>query len=403
MYTTEQVLMTLAALAPTCSTALPGEPTADHAARIANGIAAQLALPGLATAGEWELAWLGLTDDDANLSYVARNTTANAYAVVLRGTIESLIDAGEDLKVWSTVPFPQGGSAEAYVSEGAMEAFTEVTGAKAQAGDPSVVGLPLLPALKLLLSEADPSPTLYVTGHSLGGALATTVGLYVKAAALRTDLTCAVWSFAGPTAGVVSFQKWFDGVFGDLAYRTYNAYDLVPLAWQDLTAAEKWYPSPGPRPTTAEVVLLAAASRLPDGNLYAQPTANPHVLNTGFAVHAPATAATSYLEEVAFQHHSSTYLTLLGAPLTPAWPAVHGLSPASGSFEGGTAVTVVGTGFQPGALVYFGDRPATDVRVLSDTMLTATSPAGTLPVDVYVTTYVGTSASSSTARFRYGL
>lgn len=400
MYTNEQVLMTLAALAPTCSTALPGETVAAQAGRIGAGIATQLAMPDLATANEWDLVWLGLTEDRANLSYVARNVSANAYAVVLRGTIEVLVDAAEDLKVWSTVPFPQGGSAQAYVSEGALEAFGEIVGATGEVGDPSVVGLTLLPALKVLLTTAAPSPTVYVTGHSLGGALATTVGLYVEAAGLRNDLTCEVWTFAAPTAGVVSFQKWFDGVFGDRAHRTYNAYDLVPLAWQDLTAAEKWYPPPGPTASTLDVAMLATASKLTDGNPYAQPTANPDVLNTEFTVHAAASA--SYLDEVAFQHHSSTYLTLLQAPATPAWPDVHGISPHSGPRSGGTTVTVVGSGFRTGALVYFSAVPGTNVQVLSDSMLTVDAPPeGFGRAEVSVTTFAGTSATSSRTDYWY--
>lgn len=394
--------MTLSALAPTCSTALPNETVPDQALRIATGIETQLAMPGLATAGQWRLAWLALTDDGANLAYLATDATANAVAVVLRGTTASWIDVAEDLKVWSAVPFPEGGSASAQVSEGALEAFTEVTTALGQAGDPALTGKSLLDAVSTLLDELPASPVLYVAGHSLGGALATTVGLYLKAEGLPGGVPPVVWTFAAPTAGLASFQTWFDQQLGGSAYRTYNAYDLVPLAWEDLTAAEKWYPAPGPGVTTTIVQLLGWADDLRDGNVYAQPTANPHVLNTDFAVHAPATAATTYPAEVAFQHHSSTYLTLLGAPVTPAWPAVGGVSPRFGFEKGGTQVTVVGTGFEPGAVVYFGDNPGTNVDVRSDTLLTVDAPPGGFgPVDVRVTTFAGTSELTMSAIYAY--
>lgn len=395
----EQVLMTLSALAPTCSTALPNETVPDQATRIAAGITTQLALPGLATAGQWRLAWLALTGDGANLAYLA--TDGGSVAVVLRGTTASWTDAAEDLKVWSAVPFPEGGSADAQVSEGALEAFTEVTTAPGQAGDPELAGLALLDALRALLGALSVAPTLYVTGHSLGGALATTVGLYLKAQDLRVAGQ-VVWTFAAPTAGLVSFQTYFDQQLGGSAYRTFNAYDLVPSAWADLTVAEKWYPEPGPTATTTIVELLAWADDLRDGHVYAQPTANPHVLNTGFTTYAPATAATSYLDEVAFQHHAATYLALLGAPATPAWPAVGGVSPRVGFDSGGTTVTVVGSGFEPDAVVYFGDHQGSNVDVRSDTLLTVDAPRGWPgPVDVRVTTFAGTSPLTTSAIYTY--
>lgn len=403
MYTTDQVLMTLSALAPTCSTPLPGETPTAQAQRIAAGIATQLAMPGLATAGEWRLRWVGLSQDTENLSYVATNATSNAFAVVLRGTIESLVDVGEDLEVWSVVPFPQGGSANAQISAGALKAFEEITAPPAGfAGDEALTGLTLAVALKLLLSRAPANPTLYVTGHSLGGALATTVALYLHDLALRDDLAYVVSTFAAPTAGVASFQTYFDGVFGDTSYRTYNAYDLVPCAWADLALPKTWYPDPGPKPTRTDCALLDAAEMLPDGNVYVQPTANPNVLNAGFEVHAPVAAATTFVDEVAFQHSNATYLTLLGAPVTPPWPAVHGISPHSGWTRGGTTVTVVGSGFLDGAVVYFGGNPGTNVVVEDDSKLTVHAPAGSLGVvDVRVTTYVGTSPLTFSALYAY--
>lgn len=393
--------MTLSALAPTCSTALPNESVSDQARRIAAGIETQLAMPGLATVGLWRLAWLALSEGGGNLAYLAIDEAANAVAVVLRGTTASLQDAAEDLKVWSTVPFPECGSADVRVSEGALEAFEKVTSAPGQAGDPGLAEMPLRKAVGTLLASRPAPPALYVTGHSLGGALATTVGLYLEATDLPGGVSPVVWTFAAPTAGAVSFQTWYDQQLGASAYRTYNAYDLVPLAWENLPAAEKWYPAPGPVAPATIVELLAWADDLRDGHVYAQPTANPHVLNDGFTVHAPATAATTYVDEVAFQHHARTYLTLLGAPVTPAWPAVGGVSPRYGPLHGGNQVTVVGTGFEPGAVVYFGARPGTNVDVRSDTLLTVDAPSGFGPVDVRVTTFAGTSGPAMSAIYTY--
>jgi hypothetical protein len=82
-------------------------------------------------------------------------------------------------------------------------------------------------------------------------------------------------------------------------------------------------------------------------------------------------------------------------------PTVTGLSPTSGSTAGGTLVTITGTGFTGATAVDFGTTPATNVKVVNDSAITADSPAGTGTVDVTVTTPAGTSATSSADRYTY--
>ena len=69
-----------------------------------------------------------------------------------------------------------------------------------------------------------------------------------------------------------------------------------------------------------------------------------------------------------------------------AAPTVTGLSPTSGPTAGGTLVTITGTSFTGATAVDFGTTAATNVTVVSDTTITADSPAGTGTVDVTVTT-----------------
>ena len=57
-------------------------------------------------------------------------------------------------------------------------------------------------------------------------------------------------------------------------------------------------------------------------------------------------------------------------------PTATAVSPSSGPLDGGTTVTITGTGFVPGAKVTIGGTPATDVSVVSATKITATTPAG---------------------------
>lgn len=71
--------------------------------------------------------------------------------------------------------------------------------------------------------------------------------------------------------------------------------------------------------------------------------------------------------------------------IAPA-PTVSTVSPNSGSTAGGTSVIIAGSGFANGASVLFGRNRATNVTVVDDTTITATTPAGTTgTVDVTVT------------------
>ena len=84
-----------------------------------------------------------------------------------------------------------------------------------------------------------------------------------------------------------------------------------------------------------------------------------------------------------------------------AAPVVTAISPASGGAGGGTTVTVTGSGFTGATSVRFGASSASALTVVSDTQITATSPAGSGAVDVTVVTTAGTSATSPADQFIY--
>src|SRR5436305_15117253 len=56
-------------------------------------------------------------------------------------------------------------------------------------------------------------------------------------------------------------------------------------------------------------------------------------------------------------------------------PTVSAISPNSGTANGGTAVTITGTGFLAGATVKLGGTAATGVTVVNSTSITATTAA----------------------------
>jgi hypothetical protein len=57
---------------------------------------------------------------------------------------------------------------------------------------------------------------------------------------------------------------------------------------------------------------------------------------------------------------------------------VAGVKPVQGAEAGGTKVTITGSGFEDGAVVTFGSKKATKVKVVSSTKITAVSPKGAL-------------------------
>jgi IPT/TIG domain-containing protein len=113
---------------------------------------------------------------------------------------------------------------------------------------------------------------------------------------------------------------------------------------------------------------------------------------------------------------ASILLTLIAVPLgcsgsadsplapsavTATAPTTTEVWPAAGLINGGTVVTITGTGFREGAIVTFGGTPAVGLRVISGTSMTAITPAHAAgDVDVVVVNPGGWT-STSIVRYRY--
>ncbi|MFI1397052.1 IPT/TIG domain-containing protein [Streptomyces sp. NPDC020681] len=433
------VTMTLSAIAATAATPRPsGETLQQQALRAGSGITAQLKNTSLATGGTWQLQWLALSPDNANLVYIAWNSDgSNQIAVVVRGTVSSPIDMMEDLDVGTVVAFTAGGSADVAVSAGAMAAFTQVVNARgitgfpaeefpaeqepaAESGRPDTVvpsGTTLTQALAALLESvpSTPQPMVHVTGHSLGGCIATMLAPYLQAQAQAWTPNTpqfALFTFAAPTAGLQSFADYIDSTGQSWAAneRHINAFDVVPLAWSDLLAAKKWYPvgtptdPKGPPADETVKILLSEIDLLRKDNVYVQPQADSAIAkNGGYSLFEPNLTHKStadFLGQIAFQHANSTYLSLLGAPPVPPGPVVIAVSPNAA--QSGTQVAIIGSGFSTGCVVDFGPIPCTDYLVnLTGNWIAAVVPDGAGIVDVRVTNRLGTSPAVPLGRFAY--
>src|SRR5262249_50572344 len=155
-----------------------GETRASQEQRILSGINRQLDILGMAPGPNWRAIWVGLTANRANLAYLAFDPSNEdrQFVLCLRGTMAgSPIDTSEDMQVGMMLPFAAGGTPRTgplgKISQGAMQAFTDI-----------VMGA----NLSQVLTSYQPS-FLYVTGHSLGGAMATTISLWLATFLLPRD------------------------------------------------------------------------------------------------------------------------------------------------------------------------------------------------------------------------
>src|SRR5215213_4157166 len=127
-----------------------------------------------ATEGQWALVW-GPAESrhNSNQMYVAYNSDAPAYAVAVRGTepswtVGGLLQLYEDLEVDETVAWSYPPTPGALIARGTDVGLNDLLGM----ADPTT-GESLLEYLTANVSMAP----VFVTGHSLGGCLASALAL----------------------------------------------------------------------------------------------------------------------------------------------------------------------------------------------------------------------------------
>ena len=181
-----------------------------------------------------------------------------------------------------------------------------------------------------------------------------------------------------------------------------------------------------------EALLTLAPGFVPAPRLTGvSPTAEPQgstvtITGTGFtgatgvsfggtaAASFAVTGDTSVSAVVPAVRHGTVDVTVTGpggtSAVTPAdqftftlTPRVASVAPSTGSADGGTKVVIRGVNLNGATRVSFGGIPATHVKVVGDSKITALSPAVADPVvaDVTVTNSYGTSALTPADRFTY--
>ena len=114
------------------------------------------------------------------------------------------------------VPFEPTVKGGGNVAEGFYDIYKTLT-----TMDPTQQGAPA----SGLFDKIDPNIPLYVTGHSLGAALAT---LLVADMSANTTLKPQAWTFGSPKVGDANFAAAY-GYHSTVSWRIYNIPDVVPL------------------------------------------------------------------------------------------------------------------------------------------------------------------------------
>jgi hypothetical protein len=297
-------------------------------------MSAALGNTSLPTAGQWQIVW-GPADLGGNLMYIAQVQNGAPgtalVAVVIRGTIfdfpsNLLSDTEVGTQVSLPFPPPPHFATDAMISNGASQDWQNL--ASMQSGSPAQDAYQFLTSLSGLVS-------VLVTGHSLGGQLATVVAPWIAGFLPKADVQ--VITFAAPTAGNPSFAKSFDHVFAGNATRYFSDLDVVPRLWvpsgdYDLESVEQLFPG-GPRCDAGCHSLVGVAEGIVKGVTYAQPSVSQLLTS---AVYSEG-AIGAWEDEGSAQHRMLLYLYMLGD--TPAsviqevfdstWSPPPGLSPGS--------------------------------------------------------------------------
>jgi hypothetical protein len=178
-----------------------------------------------------------VTDDDgvtANTMYAVHNSAtfgSHETIVVIAGTNpRSLFDwLIEDAFVFETSPWDPNDPRKGVIADGTRIGLTILQGMQT-GGD----GLTLLQ----FLQSSNPG-LLTVTGHSLGGALAPDMALYLyENRASFGSPEVDVYAFAGPTPGDQLFARYYNNVLGATTLRGWNTLDIVPHAWNQTTTPQ---------------------------------------------------------------------------------------------------------------------------------------------------------------------
>jgi len=198
--------------------------------------------------GTWTRVWgpviYSIHDTALNTMYIAQQAGTLNYVVAIAGTdaVSKLDWILEDFNL-KTVPWNMFNHADSSVKITAGTAFG-LNMLKLKFGTCKVLGVPVyMPAYNYLslIADAhfrsDTAINVWVTGHSLGGALSPSYALFLHdswaaAAGPGSRVNVNVLAVAGATPGNDSFAAYYNRALGNNTFRVWNTLDMIPHGFQ---------------------------------------------------------------------------------------------------------------------------------------------------------------------------
>ena len=266
-----------------------------------------------ATEGEWELAWgPGISQDQGNVMYVAKSTSGGntKYAIAIRGTDWCFpINWKEDILVWDLVKYPYVGDTNVKVAKGTLDGLNTLLTLRDSATNKT---------LSTFLNEVQGSGhELYITGHSLGGALATIMTSALLDIGYGSKFNVKSYTFAAPSIGNEQYVQHFSSTISSnnaISHRIMHRKDLVPYFWDKVDSAV-FQNIPSEMPFSVGAIMLAINAYLEAETLIYKPVATLQVIPDPVN---PSTCGVSsvsldnYACWVGYEHSHNTYLRMLG-------------------------------------------------------------------------------------------
>jgi hypothetical protein len=271
--------------------------------------------------GAWRVVWgpcvyqvMGVDRGaPANVMYVAQDQAGSELAVAIAGTNSGSLYAwlAQNFNVMRMVQW-EGGDEGAQIARGTSIGLSLLQDMRPRA-TVEAHGTSLIDFLQQWVHDAGKPVTVTITGHSLGGALSTVTGLWLKNEKSTWDphnrATLKVWSSGGPTPGNAAFARYYDEQLGDTTTRFSNSLDPIPHAWTvaDLLKIMTLYSDIGGPNADRDVILaIRIAVELVRSKGYT------HILVNTPAHQGKLKSGLDFLKQFTYQH-GEAYCVLVGA------------------------------------------------------------------------------------------
>lgn len=286
----------------------------NNPAYVRDSLIIQLAITSYATGGKWKLAWgPALSPDLGNLMFVARDSTTepDRYTIAIRGTDWCFpFNWEEDLGAIDFAKYPYSAGTGDSISYGALVGLNALLAMR-----DSITGKSISEYLTGITATSN---QMYITGHSLGGQLATVFSAWFLDNGFGSKFNLKTYTFAAPTSGNEEFVQHYSQIFTAAnaeSHRVENPKDLVHYFAGDLNYVLN-NNIPTEYPGSVEAVLIGIEAYFQTYHMVYKHVGERYALGTVDPTNCtyPSGTLDQYECWVGFEHTTSTYLSLMNAP-----------------------------------------------------------------------------------------